>query len=123
MLCIALSVVFAGVSLSGALDAVQHAPGASIEHKHLVFSDFSIEQDHVDDHHLPASDDEGGTSDHLAGHHHHGDSGSGMAAAPTGDTMTLARVRGLHAVEPERQMSSMHTDGHERPPRRQTMIA
>src|SRR3546814_1697036 len=77
MLCIALALVFAGASLASAVDRMQHGPGGSPAHEHMLFSDISLEDAHDQDHHQP---DQGGEdpSDRLAGGHHHGDSGSGL---------------------------------------------
>src|SRR3546814_18950475 len=77
MFCIALALVFAGASLASAVDRMQHGPGGSPAHEHMLFSDISLEDAHDQDHHQP---DQGGEdpSDRLAGGHHHGDSGSGL---------------------------------------------
>src|SRR3546814_1534187 len=57
MLCIALALVFAGASLASAVDRMQHGPGGSPAHEHMLFSDISLEDAHDQDHHQP---DQGG---------------------------------------------------------------
>src|SRR3546814_18670172 len=102
MLCIALALVFAGASLASAVDRMQHGPGGSPAHEHMLFSDISLEDAHDQDHHQP---DQGGEdpSDRLAGGHHHGDRGSGLiilASAPATVAALLAADPGLVTERP-----------------------
>ncbi|MFC3098392.1 hypothetical protein [Alteraurantiacibacter palmitatis] len=123
MLCIALTLIFAGTSLSGVIDTIQHAPGASTEHQHVLFSDLTVERDHADDHHAPQPGDND-PADHLPGsHHHHGDSGSGMLiATPAGATL-FAVTGNPHGLAPDNQTLGLRIPGPERPPKTLTMNA
>src|SRR3546814_8977544 len=69
---------------SSAVDRMQHGPGGSPAHEHMLFSDISLEDAHDQDHHQP---DQGGEdpSDRLAGGNHHGDSGSGLIILASAD--------------------------------------
>jgi hypothetical protein len=123
MLCIALALIFAGFSVSSAIDGIQHAPGAPTEHEHLILSDLSMEQDHADDHHAPASDEDS-PADHLpGGHHHHGDSGSGTILPAPAGAMMLVLANDPRDIEPEHQAPGLKVRGPERPPKTLTMNA
>src|SRR3546814_3284601 len=96
MLCIALALVFAGASLASAVDRMQHGPGGSPAHEHMLFSDISLEDAHDQDHHQP---DQGGEdpSDRLAGGHHPGDSGSRSEERSVGkECVSTGRSRWSH---------------------------
>src|SRR3546814_3278542 len=107
MLCIALALVFAGASLASAVDRMQHGPGGSPAHEHMLFSDISLEDAHDQDHHQP---DQGGEdpSDRLAGGHHHGDSGSGLIILASADATVAALLDEAHGLVPDRR-SEEHT--------------
>jgi hypothetical protein len=121
MLCVALALVFAGQALSSAVDAIQHAAGAPDQHEHLIFSEFSMESGHADEHVMPGySSDYGdnGPVDHLpGGHHHHGDNGSGMIVAGFVSTAMVSHLRDRHDMAPERQTHGITMHGPERPPK------
>lgn len=123
MLCIALVLVFAGASLSSAVDRIQHAPGASIEHQHMVFSEMTVELDHANDHLAPQPGDDD-PADHLpGGDHHHGDAGSGMLVAALAASALFAISGDLHGLAPDNQTSGLHIHGPERPPKSLTLNA
>lgn len=121
MLCIVLALVFAGASLSGAVDQIQHAPGATVEHEHLVFSAASIERANAD--RLSSQPDgEEDTDEMVGGHYHHGDSGSSMLVMTPAELMT-SMIGNLHAIAPERPTVGLPPSGPERPPQFVTMNA
>lgn len=115
MLCIALTLVFAGASLSGVLDDLQHAPGAPAEHEHLLFSPISLEPHHAE-HHAPQPDQDS-PADHLAGHHHHGDNGPGLVVPGSAGTAVLALTDDLREMMSDRQAPGWMARGPERPPK------
>lgn len=122
MLCIALALVFAGASLASAVDRVQHGPGGSPAHEHMLFSDISLEDTHDQDHHQP---DQGGEdpSDRLAGGHHHGDSGSGLIIPASADATVAALLDEAHGLAPDRPALGFRIQGPERPPKPSTISA
>src|SRR3546814_6276053 len=89
MFCIALALVFAGASLASSVDRMQHGPGGSPAHEHMLFSDISLEDAHDQDHHQPDQRGED-PSDRLAGGHHHGDSGSALILLASADATVAA---------------------------------
>src|SRR3546814_20214366 len=99
MFCIALALVFAGASLASAVDRMQHGPGGSPAHEHMLFSDISLEDAHDQDHHQP---DQGGEdpSDRLAGGHHPGDSGSGRRLPASAAATLAALLDAAHCLVP-----------------------
>lgn len=116
-LCIALLALFAGMSLSRMIDQVQHAPGMTQGHGHLLFSALSVEEAHDADHDV-RSEKQDGQPDRLPdSHHHHGDSGSGVILlGQAGFAMPSSRAApptiGIDRVEPDSA-----SQGPERPPR------
>lgn len=123
MLCIALALVFAGSTLSNAVDQIQHAPGGASEHEHLLFSDISIDDTHDQDHHEPDQGDEN-SPDHLAGgHHHHGDSGAGLIVLAAADTRLTAPAGDNPGFVPDRPAIGIRLLGPERPPKISTISA
>jgi hypothetical protein len=124
MLCMALTLVFAGVTLTSGFDHLQHAPGAVIAHQHLLFGNLSIDQDHIDDHHHMDDHDEDdgdgdqGTPDHLPGsHHHHGDNAPSLLAS-TADSVSVMRASaGRHDIEQQSPIVGRLVPGPERPPK------
>jgi len=122
VLCMALTVVFAAMSLSSAFDREQHAPGAAAQHEHMLFGDLSIGEFSADDHHGPA--DENGSGDHLAGgHHYHADSGAGLLAHATDDIASFVGALEPLPREPSAHHPGLRVPGPERPPKRLTMEA
>ena len=122
-LCVALALLFAGSSLSSAVDRIQHAPGASPTHEHMVLSDFSLED--VDDrgHQQPDPDDQD-PADHLAGgHHHHGDNGAGLIALASADAILATLPGDAHGLAPDRPAVGFRIQGPERPPKPSTNSA
>lgn len=119
MLCIALSLVFAGMSMSSAMDRIQHAPGTPIEHEHMLFGDLSVELDHADDHREPQSDnsDDDRAGQLAGGHHHHADGGSGMIVPDQAQATMFAMTAGARAFETRRQALGVRARGPERPPK------
>lgn len=117
MLCIALALIFACVSLSSAVDRVQHARGASTAHEHLFFSDLTIEDAHDQGHHQSDTNDQS-QSDFPAGdHHHHGDSGSGLVSALVAPTPVVVLMDDTHGLPPARPPVGFQLQGPERPPK------
>ncbi|GAA0444096.1 MULTISPECIES: hypothetical protein [Sphingomonas] len=132
VLCIALTLVFAGASLSRSIDQIQHAPGASPIHEHLVFSDISLddahdlELDHDGDHHEVDHNepDDSDSSDHLPGsHHHHGDSGSGLIVLASTGAAEAALADDAPNAVPDRPAIGFKVQGPERPPKPSTISA
>jgi hypothetical protein len=132
VLCIALTLVFAGASLSRMVDQIQHAPGASAVHEHLIFSDISLddahdlELDHDQGQHEADNDgsDEPDSSDQIAGgHHHHGDSGSGLIVLASTDAGEIAMVGDALNAVPDRPAIGFEIQGPERPPKPSTISA
>jgi hypothetical protein len=121
MLCIALALVFAGASLASAVDRMQHGPGGSPTHEHMLFSDISLEDAH-EDHHQPDQGNEDPT-DRLAGSHHHGDSGSGLIILASADATVAALVDEAHGLAPDRPVLGFRIQGPERPPKPSTISA
>ena len=114
----ALTVVFAAVSLSGTLDRLQHAPGAPVHHEHTALSQHTAEIDHAD-HHADAHDDESDTSpDHMAGaHHHHAEGGAGLAALPPGAPPVMLTASAPQGWEGFEHDIGLYSPGPERPPK------
>lgn len=134
MLCMALALVFAGTSLSSVVDAIQHAPGATAQHSHLLFSELADEGLHLDDHdighhdadqHAPSGDqDDGDSTPHApGGHHHHGDSGSGLLAMAGDAELAPSPAARLKGFAPERHVTGLRVPGPERPPKTGMMSA
>ena len=122
-LCVALALVFAGSSLSSAVDRIQHAPGASLAHEHMVLSDISHGDVHDADHHQPDPDDQD-SSDHLAGgHHHHGDNGAGLIALASADSVLATMPGDVHGLAPDRPAVGFRIQGPKRPPKPSTNSA
>lgn len=118
MLCVVLTFVFSGMWLSSAIDAIQHAASASTVHEHIVFSDLSIEQHHVDGDD-GSTTNEGSTVEHLVGgHHHHGESGSGVILSGPENVMVLIAANSLHGIAQKSQTLGLRIAGPERPPKR-----
>ncbi len=115
MLCIALTLIFAGASLSDLMDDLQHVPGAAIEHEHFPFSAIALDPHHAE-HHAPQPDKDG-LADHLAGHHHHGDHGPGLVVQGSGGNMVFALGDDRHGIAPDRQTPASMGRGLERPPK------
>lgn len=119
MLCIAIILLFAGMSMSSAMDRVQHAPSAPIEHEHMLFGDLSLELDHADDHHGSQPDDSNDDpAGQLAGgHHHHADGASGMIVPNQTQATMLSLAADMRAFETQRQSLGIKARGPERPPK------
>lgn len=116
MLCVALSLVFAGAAAANALDGLQHAGEAAGRHGHLVFSDISY-----GDHHGDLVDAEGSQGEPDAGpahHHHHGDGPLGFLPSPDAWRGETPRAAARLALPRESVASGTHPGGPERPPRR-----
>lgn len=117
---IALVLVFAAASLSVVVDAIQHAPGASPEHEHSLFSDASLMDDHTAEHGGGdgQEDGTGDRADHLpGGHQHHTDSGSGLPALPLAGGALVAAGRDLLYPAPDTPRLGLSIAGPRRPPR------
>jgi hypothetical protein len=118
ILCVALSLVFAGAGASHIVDRAQHAAEIPGHHDHLAFSDVAY-----DDHragHSSAVNLDVQNADHDAGpaHHHHGDSHSGCLPA-TDDCHGGTRLAAVQlAAELESLASGTRPSGLERPPKR-----
>ncbi|MBB5684949.1 hypothetical protein [Sphingobium boeckii] len=132
MLCIALTLAFAGTSFSSTMDRIQHAPGASPVHEHLIFSDISLADAHdverEEDHHSPDAghedQNEPESSDRLAGgHHHHGDTGSGLIVLASADMAAISLLGDAPSLSPDRPPPSFRISGHDRPPKHLTISA
>ncbi|CCW18815.1 hypothetical protein EBBID32_31720 [Sphingobium indicum BiD32] len=112
-----LLALFAGMSLSRMIDQVQHAPGMTQGHGHLLFSALSVEEAHDADHDV-RGEERDGQPDRLPGsHHHHGDSGSGVillgqAGIAVPPSRSAPPVIVIDRVEPDSV-----SQGPERPPR------
>jgi hypothetical protein len=114
-LCIALTFVFAAVNLSAVVDRIQHTPGAAISHQHMIFSEFSFELEHGEDHHAADMDSPAG---HLpGGHHHHGDSGSGVILTGALAAAELPASLAVINSGPEQRMSGVRLADPDRPPK------
>src|SRR3546814_19142967 len=101
---------------------MQHGPGGSPAHEHMLFSDISLEDAHDQDHHQP---DQGGEdpSDRLAGGHHHGDSGSGLIILASADATVAALLDEAHGLVHDRPALGFRIQGPERPPQPSTISA
>lgn len=117
MLCIALALVFAGSTLSSALDHIQHASSGTPEHEHLLFSDISIEDTHDQNHHEPDQGDENPSDQLAGGHHHHGDSGAGLIVLAAADTSLATPAGDNPGFVPDRPAFGIRLLGPERPPK------
>lgn len=132
VLCMGLALMFAFASASRSVEQLQHSPGASTEHHHVLFGSLSIEESHADDHH--ADDDhhqamaehdghEDGDHtddgpDHMPGsHHHHADGGTGFLALTSSATSLWRAESANYAAESAQQIVGMAIRGPERPPK------
>ncbi len=116
MLCIVLTLVFAGASLSGVVDDIQHAPGAFAEHDHLPFSAIALEQHHAE--HYSPQPDRDVAGDHLPGHHHHhGDNSAGLIVPGPAGTALLVLTDDPHGLASDQQTSGWIARGPDRPPK------
>jgi hypothetical protein len=119
MLCVALSVVFAGASAASVIDGVQHA--AHLPHQHGLHLAFSVsDTDHHADHHDDGDhhDDDGAPGDHQPGAgHHHADAPVGTLSADveTGAAVVLAEL--TLRTEGVASAKGVRPGGLERPPK------
>jgi hypothetical protein len=125
MLCIALAMVFAGASLSRNVDRLQHGPGGSPIHEHLLFSDISLDDGHSHDfdHDQSGYDDDDSSEPFTGGHHHHGDLGSGLILLASHDWSVPALRGDRHNQVPEPREAGFRILGPERPPKTSTISA
>ena len=121
-LCVALALVFAGTALASVVDRIQHAPGGSSAHEHLLFSEIATEDASDRASHEPDQGKES-PSDLAGGHHHHGDSGLGLAVTPAGDLRLAALAGDNPGFLPDRRPVGIRLPGPERPPRSSTISA
>lgn len=121
MLCIALALVFAGSTLSSAIDHIQHSPGGTTEHEHLLLSDMSIEDTHDQDHHEPDQSDENPSDQLAGGHHHHGDGGAGLIVLAAADAGLAAPAGNNPGFVPDRPAIGIRLLGPDRPPKISTI--
>jgi hypothetical protein len=123
MLCILLALMFAANSLSGALDRIQHAPGATAQHEHLVFGMFSAVADHDADHHEPQPDRDEPADHMMGGHHHHVDSGSGLLALSSPTVLSASTAETAYSAEGSDPPPRLNSSGPERPPKASHILA
>lgn len=123
MLCIALALVFAGSSLASALDRIQHAPGGTPAHEHMLFSEIALEDAHDRAHHAPDQSDESSSDQLGGGHHHHGDSGVGLFVMAAGDARLSPPSGDNPGFVPDRLAIAARLSGPERPPKGSTVSA
>ena len=121
-LCVALALVFAGSALASVVDSIQHAPGGSSAHEHLLFSEIAMEDADDQARHEPDQGKES-PSDLAGGHHHHGDSGVGLAVTPAGDDRLAVLADDNPGFVPDRRPVGIRLPGPERPPRSSTISA
>ncbi len=121
MLAVVLALVFAAMSLSSVVDRIQHAPGGSTEHQHLLFSEYSADADA--DHHAPQPDDDS-PGNHLgSGHHHHAEGMSGLLALAGGSATTMPLAGMAYNLENTAPPLGAYVPGPERPPRASDTLA
>lgn len=113
MLCVALSLVFAGASAASAVDQVEHQGEAASHHGHLAFSDIHFEADHHDVEDADAASDDAGSGPQ---HHHHGDGLVGQPAV-SATLASPAPSAVLLLVQRDDLAASLGTQGLERPPK------
>jgi len=120
MLCIGLTLSFAGVGMASAVDRIQHQAHAADDHSHIAFSKITIEtSDHQHDPHPKILDDQDKAPDHQPGkgHHHHGDSGSSLLAhLPQGSSSIFAQSASWCPTTDD-GMLGLLIHGPERPPK------
>ncbi len=123
-LAMVLALVFAGSNLSSAIDRIQHAPGAAVEHEHLAFSSLSAaDHDHDADHHSPPPHEDDGSDHMMGGHHHHADGGSPLLAPSSAPDVHLSGTQAAYAFESTDPPPRLTLLGPERPPRPSHMFA
>lgn len=122
MLGILLALVFAGASLSSAVDRIQHAPGAPAAHQHLAFSEYSA--DASDAEHLSPQGNKDGRSDDIpAGHHHHMDAGAGLVIRAPAAIATMSPSSLAYRAAPATGLASPRAAGPEKPPKAAQLLA
>jgi hypothetical protein len=125
MLCVALSVVFAGTSAASVVDHVQHS--TKVTHEHGLHLGFTLaDDDHHADQHDDADhhDEDGAAADHQPGAgHHHADgpvgainAGAEIGAAPAVAELTLQTQGAARA-------KGVRPGGLERPPKRNANLS
>lgn len=120
MLCVALSLVFAGASAASVLDRYQH--NGHVAHEHGLRLALTADPDHHDhhaDHGREIPDDKADAGDHQPGatHHHHSDAPTGVIATVAAAAVTLAVATDLPPLEATNR-GGIRPGGLERPPRR-----
>ena len=119
MLCVALSLVFAGAAAANVLDGIQHAGESTGRHGHLVFSDISYGDHHAD--HGGFADESGQNGDADAApahHHHHGDGPLGFLSSVDAASGTTPIASAQLAPPRDGPARGTSPAGLERPPRR-----
>lgn len=121
MLCMVLTLAFAGAAQSSMQDHFRHLPGVEIAHEHGLLSELTVQPEA--DHHDASGQRDGRSADPVAGHHHHSDSGSGMPAQAGLEPIKFAPGLGLFVREAEARLRGLGTTGQERPPKLADMSA
>lgn len=121
MLCIALTLVFAGASMTSIVDRLQHDVGVAADHEHLPLSVIAFDtSDHADGHSdatSPVNSEDAPSHQPGTEHHHHGDSGPSLAAF---GTLGQAGVFPISSSQPfvgDDRLASVLIHGPERPPK------
>lgn len=120
LLCVGLSLVFAGASAASVLDRYQHDSHVSHDHGvHLTLTADTDHHDHHADHDQEIPDGKADAGDHQPGatHHHHSDAPTGVIATVEAAPVTLAVVTDLSPPEAINR-GGIRPGGLERPPRR-----
>ncbi|MEE2741936.1 hypothetical protein [Sphingobium abikonense] len=121
MLCIALTLVFAGVGMTSIVDRFQHQNDVSADHEHLPLSIIASDMsDHGDGHSDTTNpDDAGSVPNHQsgAGHHHHGDAGSSLPALGSQGDSGLFQASLSQPLTADDRLPDILIYGPERPPK------
>ena len=120
MLCVALTLVFAGMNLTSTIDRFQHAGDTVAQHEHLPLSLVVLDtSDHGDDFGTAATSDSESPSSPQpdTGHHHHGDVGSWLPARPHQDQAGILPMSSSQPKMTDDRLASAQIHGPERPPK------
>ncbi|WP_148276615.1 hypothetical protein [Sphingobium sp. SYK-6] len=121
MLCIALTLVFAGASMASTVDRFQHQTGVSADHEHLPLSIIASDMGDDGDGHSDTTnpDDSGSVPNHQsgAGHHHHGDAGSSLPALGSQGEGGLFQASLSQPPVADDRLAGILIHGPERPPK------
>jgi len=121
MLCIALTLVFAGASMTSIVDRLQHEVGVIADHEHLPLSVIAFDMsDHSDRHSDTTNsvDNEGAPSHEPdTGHHHHGDTGSSLPALGAQGQVVFFLASASQPFADDDRLAGVLIQGPERPPK------